>query len=37
MLTALQQRIEERELRDWRKMRAIAWRAAWMLPEPVLY
>jgi hypothetical protein len=37
MLTALQQRIEERELRDWRKMRAMARRAARMLPEPVLH
>jgi hypothetical protein len=37
MLTALQQRIEERELRDWRRMRAIARRAAKMLPEPVMH
>jgi hypothetical protein len=37
MLTALQLRIEERELRDWRKMRAMARRAARMLPEPALH
>jgi hypothetical protein len=37
MLTALQERIDERELRDWRRMRAIARRAAKMLPEPVMH